>query len=73
MAQRRASARTSRSGKAKSAPATSAGDASSASPSPDPLQEPVDHGEHHELIARNLNGLLENFQEIRAELRVLWT
>ncbi len=71
MAQRRASARASRTRKAKSAPSKSVGTASSTSPAPDPLQQPVDHGEHHELIARNLNGLLENFQELRTEMRVL--
>jgi chromosome segregation ATPase len=71
LAQRRASARASRPRKLKSAPTKSAGAASSASPAPEPQQPPVDHGEHHELIARNLNGLLENFQELRTEMRVL--
>ena len=69
MAQRRASARASRSGKTKSTSAKSARTAPT--PSPDPRQQTVDHAEHHELIARNLNGLLENFQELRTELRVL--
>ncbi len=71
MAQRRATARPSQSRKAKSAPTKSAGAASSTSPAPEPQQPPVDHGEHHNLIARNLNGLLENFQELRTEMRVL--
>ena len=35
------------------------------------MEQTVDHAEHHELIARNLNGLLENFQELRTEFRVL--
>ena len=75
MAQRRASARASRSRKTKSTSAKSACTAPTPSPtptpSPDPRQQTVDHAEHHELIARNLNGLLENFQELRTELRVL--
>ena len=69
MAQRRASARASRSRKTKSTSAKSA--CTAPTPSPDPRQQTVDHAEHHELIARNLNGLLENFQELRTELRVL--
>ena len=35
------------------------------------LEQTVDHSEHHELIARNLNALMENFQELRTEFRVM--
>lgn len=74
MAQRRASARASRSRKAESSSSASAKAESGtkttrALSSPPPEQETVDHAEHHELIARSLNGLLENFQEMRTELR----
>ncbi|MDP6509281.1 MAG: hypothetical protein QF573_09680 [Chloroflexota bacterium] len=69
MAQRRASARAARSRKAKSTTTTRVAASSKAAPAPSPADQTVDHAEHHQLIAQNLNGLLENFTEMRAEWR----
>lgn len=69
MAQRRPSARAARSRKAKSTTTTRAAASSKAAPAPSPADQTVDHAEHHQLIAQNLNGLLENFTEMRAEWR----
>jgi uncharacterized protein YicC (UPF0701 family) len=69
LAQRRPSARAARSRKAKSTTTTRAAASSKAAPAPSPADQTVDHAEHHQLIAQNLNGLLENFTEMRAEWR----
>ena len=69
MAQRRASARAARTRKSKSTSTIRAAASSKAVPAPSPADQTVDHAEHHELIAQNLNGLLENFTEMRAEWR----
>jgi len=69
LAQRRASARAARTRKSKSTSTTRAAASSKAAPAPSPADKTVDHAEHHQLIAQNLNGLLENFTEMRAEWR----
>jgi uncharacterized protein YoxC len=73
LAQRRATQHSSRVQKTKASSSASAKSATKSAPTDSRanLGQPIDHSEHHELIARNLNALMENFQELRTEFRVL--